>query len=221
MSSIPKKIYQVWMNGSIPSLVEINIRKLNPNYEYFFFNEERCKQFFKDNFKDKLDVFNKINNPAHKCDLFRYCMLYKYGGVYIDIDLLVSDKLNNIIEKSDNADFITSLGAHSNENFGECTNGFILTVPGNKIFLKLIDYIVRNPNPSDYGAFVKNLYNNLNKPVPFVKFKIGEPPMKYYLFLETKYMGKYYIIDAQKRVILFSNGHGYPNDLILDHDHLN
>ena len=205
---IPKKIYQVWLQGNIPTKVKKNIMDLNPEYEYNFFNEEKCKQFLKENFEDKLDVFNTINNPAHKCDLFRYCMLYKYGGVYIDIDLLVRDKLDNIIKKSDNADFITSLGAHSNKNFGECTNGFILTVPGNKLFLKLINYIVKNPNPSDYGAFVKNLYENLNKPTPFVEFKIGE--LGYYLFLEVRYEGKYYIIDKNRRAILNSNGHGYP-----------
>ena len=34
-----------------------------------------------------VERINNLRRFAHKSDLLRYCLLYKLGGVYIDIDL--------------------------------------------------------------------------------------------------------------------------------------
>ena len=215
-NTIPKKIYQVWMQGNVPSKIKDNLMKYNKGYEYEFFDEAKCKKYIIENYDESMmELFNKLTNLAHKCDLFRYCLLYKEGGIYVDVDLEFKTGFNKIIEESNNSNFITSLGAHSfyKKDVGECTNGFILTTPKNDIFLKLIDFIKNNPNPKDYGHYVKDFYNKINnihgyrRPHIFTEFYMEGH--YYYLFSEVLYQGKYYIIDKNKRVIINTNHHNY------------
>ena len=208
INNIPKHIYQVWMQGNGNPNIKMNVMLFNAGYKYSFFNESSCYKYIQDHFDTKIaNAFTILKNPAHKCDLFRYCILYREGGIYIDYDLHINISLDSIIELSQNSDFITSLGAHSNNLFGECTNGFIFTKKENPIFLQLIDHIINNPNPSDYGNYVKDIYNKLNNPKPFQPFIINN--VKTYLFQEVCSNHKYYIITNQSQAIVNTNGHNY------------
>ena len=58
--------------------------------------------FIEDNFeKDVLDSFDILKPGAYKADLFRYCILYKKGGIWSDLtdDYLVPlDEIINFEE---------------------------------------------------------------------------------------------------------------------------
>ena len=207
-NEIPKRIYQVWMQGNLDDYVKTNIMILNADYEYSFFKESDCVSYIRQHFDEEiLNTFNNLRRPAHKCDLFRYCLLYREGGIYVDCDIQVMAPFDSMIEMSNYSNFITALGAHSNSKFGECCNGFIITKPNNPIFLKLIKHIVDTQNPVDYGGFVKDLYNKLNKPQPFCNFTANDANC--YLFKEVKAEDKYYIINVDHQIIMTTNGHNY------------
>lgn len=209
MNNIPKNIYQVWLQGNISPHIKNNLVSMNPNYTYHFFNYEQCIHFLEKNTNSKIvDCFRDIKCLAHKCDLFRYCLLKKYGGVYIDVDLQINIPLDKIIELANTSNFITSVGAHSNIQFGECTNGFLMSSPNNNLFNELIQTIISIPNPSDYGFFVKDLFNKLNKPLIFTSYTNNDN-FRYYLFKEIKIDNKYYITDSSNNIIINTNGHNY------------
>ena len=92
MSKIPKKIFQTWSTTNIsPGFQQIvDLWKiLNPEYEYCFYDNNDCDIFIKENFDERIyNAYCKIIPGAFKADLWRYCVLYKYGGVYVDIDTL-------------------------------------------------------------------------------------------------------------------------------------
>lgn len=204
---IPKRIIQVWMQGPLNSKIKENIMRLNPGYEYLFFSEKDCINYIKTHYTETLTkLFESLRNLAHKCDLFRYCYLYKEGGIYIDADLEMKVSCDTIINAS-NSNFISAIGAHSNDVFGECTNGFILTEPSNSIFLYLIDFIVENPNPRDYGLYVKDLFNKLSPKQLYKPYFLGD--LSYYLYREVRIGGKYYIVDSNNNIIIHTNGHNY------------
>lgn len=204
---IPKHIIQVWMQGPLDSKIKDNIMRLNPGYEYSFFSERDCIDYINTHYTEKLtNVFESLSNLAHKCDLFRYCYLYKEGGIYIDADLEMKVSCDTIINAS-NSNFISAIGAHSNDAFGECTNGFILTEPENTIFLYLIQFIVENPNPQDYGLYVKDLFNKLTPTQVHKSYTLGN--LTFYLYREVRISGKYYIVDSSNNIIINTNGHNY------------
>lgn len=208
--TIPKKVIQVWIQGEIDEKYRDNILKLNPDYKYKFFQEKDCLEFLKTHYPSIIcQCFNRIKNPAHKSDLFRYCYLYKKGGVYIDIDLEPLESFDNIIKQSENSDFITAMGSNSFKNmpYGECTNGFLMTVPNNQLFKELVGFILNNINPSDYGYYVKHLYKSLNNPKPFQQFTLNN--LKCYLFKEVFIERPNFIINRRGYKIINSNGNGY------------
>mgnify|MGYP003346489275 CR=1 FL=1 len=86
----------------------------NPEYDYVFFDDERCKQFLKDEYSKKyLHIFNMLGNGSTKADFFRWCYLYKKGGVYLDIDTVcikplrkyITDDLSFVSRKKDDLTF--------------------------------------------------------------------------------------------------------------------
>ena len=94
---IPKKILQTYKDNNLPSFVKENLQKLNPYWEYHFYDDEKVKDFLKEEYPDYvLKKFNSFDRGAHKADLFRLCWLYKNGGVYIDIDVEFFDSLDNL-----------------------------------------------------------------------------------------------------------------------------
>lgn len=204
---IPLHCIQVWLQGKLPDKVRNNIMKLNPDIKYSFFDDKACQEFLKENFEENIiRAFTEIKNYAHKCDLFRYCYLYKHGGIYIDADIELRISFEQIIFMSQFSDFITAVGAHSNSRFGECTNGIILCRKNNPIFLNLINNIVKVPNPIDYGKNVKDFYNILN---PKIFEQYSNEQITYYLFREICDNNKYYIVNKQGNKIIKTNGHQY------------
>lgn len=82
----------------------VKIRKLNPEYNYYYFNNEDAREFIKLNYDlETLYLFDNINDcyGAAKADFFRYLAIYKLGGIYIDIKSSFSKPLRKIINPYD------------------------------------------------------------------------------------------------------------------------
>lgn len=82
--SIQKSIYQTYKTKNLPLLTKWHIKRLkkrNPEYDYYFFDDQMIIDFVKKEFsKEVFDLFMKINIGAAKADFFRYAVLYKRGG---------------------------------------------------------------------------------------------------------------------------------------------
>jgi inositol phosphorylceramide mannosyltransferase catalytic subunit len=105
--AIPKCIYQTFKSKDLPFLTRWHInsfRKRNPEYDYQFYDDARIVRFFEDEMDSKyLNAYQRINIGAAKADMFRYAVLYKKGGVYVDIDGTIKGKLDSFIRSDDEA----------------------------------------------------------------------------------------------------------------------
>jgi mannosyltransferase OCH1-like enzyme len=148
ISKIPKKIFQTWSTKNIsPSLQQIVDfwKILNPEYEYFLYDNNDCELFIKENFEEKIhNAYCKIIPGAFKADLWRYCVLYKYGGVYADIDTLCLSGIDKFL--TDETEFMVPIDLNTNKAEGQHNlfNTFIASVPENPILLNAIEKIVFN-----------------------------------------------------------------------------
>ena len=147
-SNIPKKLFQTWETTNIePEFQKIidKWKEFNPDYEYIFHDSEQRLKFIQENFEENVVIaYNKIIPGAYKCDLWRYCVLYIYGGFYTDIDTLCMGKLNDLT--SDNIDFIVPIDLNLNpvEGLHNLFNTFIAAIPKSQILLDAINMIVFN-----------------------------------------------------------------------------
>ena len=118
-----------------------------------------CINFIKENFGDELvDLFNNLQPTSHKADLFRYLILYKNGGVYLDIkielikplkDIFINDRiLYTVLSNSPNA----------------CMQGVIITPKNNPLFMRLVELIKNNPN-INYPGYTYHVYSEIKKDI--------------------------------------------------------
>lgn len=105
--AIPKTIIQTFKSKELPILTRwhiSNFRKKNPEYRYEFYDDERIEKFLKEEFPENvLDAYKKLNIGAAKADMFRYAVLLKKGGVYLDIDGDINHRLSDFIKPEDKA----------------------------------------------------------------------------------------------------------------------
>ncbi len=92
---IPRRVYQTWKEPRLPAVHALGVRRfrrLNPDYSFEFFDDARMAAYMRENYAAHpiLDVFERIKIPASKADVWRYCILYREGGIYCDIDSALS-----------------------------------------------------------------------------------------------------------------------------------
>ena len=111
-------------------------------------------------------------------DLFRYCLLYIKGGIYLDIKTELIKPIKDIINKNY---FYTVLTGES----GVIYQGIIACEPNEPIFIDLITYIVKNyKNISSYHMFIKHMRDVLVNKYVKDDLRFGLNANKYYLFEE-------------------------------------
>lgn len=103
--AIPKIIHQTFKTDKLPFITRWHIagfRRRNPEYTYEFYDDDRIVSFLQDNFdEDVLKQYLRLNIGAAKADFFRYAVLLKKGGVYIDLDSSINGRLSKFIKPDD------------------------------------------------------------------------------------------------------------------------
>ena len=148
-SVIPFKIYQTWVTKELPKKMKERVELLksqNPKFEHFLFDDNDCREFIKLNFRpDVLNAYDKLIPGAYKADLWRCCVLFINGGIYMDIKLSCTNgfKLIEFTEKEHFVkDRIEPLSIY---------NSLMVCRAGNPFIFKCIRNIVFNVNNNYYG----------------------------------------------------------------------
>jgi mannosyltransferase OCH1-like enzyme len=146
---IPLTIYQTWHTKNLPPSMKKTVDtiiKNNPIFDYQLFDDNDCRNFILNNFDiNVLNAFDSLKPGAYKADLWRYCILYIKGGIYLDIKYEpVNDfKFINLTEKEHWVLDLDKTGIY---------NALIVSKPHNKILLKAINNIVYNVKNKFYGT---------------------------------------------------------------------
>ena len=145
---IPPNIFQTWHTKFIPPKMSkaINaIKILNPRFKYFLFDDNDCREFIKTHFKpDVLYAYDSLIPGAYKADLWRYCILFIHGGIYMDIKYVPLNgfKFINLTEKEHLVSDIDNVNIY---------NALMVSLPKNEILFKYIRRIVKNVADKFYG----------------------------------------------------------------------
>ena len=88
---------------------------LNPEYTVELYNDEKCIELLNTYYGKKYcDIFNFIADGPIKADFFRVCLLYVFGGVYVDSDIKPYVALKEYID--DDLNFMTCVSYNYNKN---------------------------------------------------------------------------------------------------------
>lgn len=188
---IPLNIYQTWHSKNLPPIMAKNvefIKRSNPSFNHMLFDDDDCREFINENFNvDVLNAFDRLIPGAYKADLWRYCVLYINGGIYLDIKYIPINgfKFISLTEKEHWVLDIDNNGIY---------NALIVAKPGNDILLQAINTIVANVKNRYYG-------NSCLEPTgPLLLAKLFSSDQKHAFDMKHNYY-----ISMKFRFILFNN----------------
>lgn len=102
-SRIPKRIIQTGREINQPLRIRAmiaNLKLLNPDFEYVYFDESKVESFMNEEFPEYRRVFDSFAYPIQKYDFFRYLVVYRLGGFYFDLDMMLAEPLTSLLRYS-------------------------------------------------------------------------------------------------------------------------
>jgi len=209
---------------------------LNPEYKVELYDDERCIYFLEKYYGKKYcDIFNFIPDGPIKADFFRVCLIYLFGGIYVDADIKPLVSLKDYVD--DDLHLMTCISynsMNSKENF--CYNPQLIVAKKYSIELLTViscyEFLYNNREETPYNYWdwsicrlFKNIHNfditpsgdNIyifqNKKYKFIIEEIIDNNTKNaYNF--TNYSQNYeYIAENQNNVIIYCK---YKNTIVLE-----
>lgn len=210
-TEIPKIIYICHKNLNCLTMTYNFWKKLNPTYQIKLYNDAMCEQFLLEQFSELYQsIFKFITDGPIKSDFWRLCILYKYGGIYVDADIHPLIPLDNYLLSS--SDFVTCI-TKSNGNF----NPHFIAVKKNDSDLKkcIEEYVEFYTHKKPYAYYDWSIINVFNRVLSNIKMSHNKMPnqqvfyqqqKKYQIFFEvTKHDNSYDKINVDS---IMTHSHG-------------
>jgi len=178
--------------SDLENIFQENKIKLNVS-KVFYYNDQECLDLINTMDSNIIKAYISLTPTVYKADLWRYCVLYKYGGIYGD---MTQKFLKNYDVNQNNADMI--LVKDISENAIQIS--FIATKPRNNFLKYVINHITNDILLKRKG--INSL--DITGPIAFCRyfksyFKIKDVPIGVNELIGLD--GKKYIIQIDLRQI--------------------
>ena len=142
-NGIPFILHEFWHSRRMPYHMSEVVKRhieMNPEFEVYIYSEAEAVSFLKEHFDpDVLDAYYSFKPSAFRSDLFRYCVLYVKGGIYLDTKIDFSVPLKDLIYDS-NPLLVGTVDKWCNGK--GVANGFMIAPPKSDLMANLIEEIV-------------------------------------------------------------------------------
>lgn len=102
---IPRIIIQTWKTKELTNVVHYlcqkRVKELHPDYQYLYFDDDEMFTFMKTNFPQYWNKFKDLRYKIQQIDIFRLCAVYFYGGIYLDLDIWLFKKIDDMLTLGD------------------------------------------------------------------------------------------------------------------------
>jgi mannosyltransferase OCH1-like enzyme len=149
---IPKIIHQTWKDENIPLKWQDAVNSCKSTYSdytYMLWTDEKMEEFIQNKFSWFYDTYMTYPHHIQRCDAFRYFVLYAYGGVYLDMDIVCLKNLNTLLDY----DAILTKSFNVSSTY---TNMFFAFSKGHPFLKFCIDNLENNKDSNKF--FGKHLY---------------------------------------------------------------
>lgn len=151
------KIHQILINDEnkipkeLPDTYHMcyeQLKKIYPDDDIHLYSGDELEEIIKKNFSiDVYTSYKKLKPYAFKSDLARQCLLYLYGGLYIDLNIFLVKKIPNL----EDLDFFAFRDYSKSSQWTWAVHNSIIFSKKNSFINKLsIDFIVDNCKTSRY-----------------------------------------------------------------------
>jgi hypothetical protein len=145
---IPPHIFQTWKEGQkTPEMIAaMKTFQEQEGYKHNCLTDQQCMEFLHNEFGERFSNAYKVLVPgAYRADFWRYCVLYKYGGVYADAKTTLLRNLDEIIRPQDELILVRDIPS-------QCLlNGFIACKPGHPLIGIVLALTLQRIETRNYG----------------------------------------------------------------------
>lgn len=104
-NEIPATIFQTWKSKtSLPEnfkMWKTTFAEHNPSFEMVFWDDDDNREFIKAEFPWFYKVYMRYPGEIYRADVVRYFFLYRYGGIYADLDVECLRSLDGLRREGD------------------------------------------------------------------------------------------------------------------------
>ncbi len=142
---MPRIVHQTWKTADIEPWFfkqsQPAIRKYLPNWDYRFWTDADLEQFVQAEFPVLFERWRGFDRPIKRVDMARYCLLYKFGGLYADLDFIFTGPLDEILDENYDLFFYRSTQAIV-KGWNFLGNAFMVSKPGQRFWLDVMEYMI-------------------------------------------------------------------------------
>eukprot|EP00798_Chlamydomonas_sp_ICE-L_P019947 gene19947-26655_t len=97
---VPRILHQTWKDKDIPQkwkAAQKSCQDLHPDYEYRLWTDADARELIARRFPWFIGTYDGYTHNIQRADALRYFVLYEYGGIYVDLDILCKKKLDPLL----------------------------------------------------------------------------------------------------------------------------
>lgn len=146
---IPLNLFTCWHTKELPMyLREIHAERVeqNPEFQHFLFDEGDSMRFLEKHFDERVQrAYKRLIPDSYKSDLWRYCVLFVCGGMYVDIKFRCVNGFRYLQMAGEEQLWVRDLEKPN------VLTGLMVSLPGNPVLKRAIDRVVWNVENEYYG----------------------------------------------------------------------
>jgi mannosyltransferase OCH1-like enzyme len=155
----PQIIHQTWKTNTL-TMYQQEFRQtvMNhyPGYEFRLWTDDQLAPFVQAEFPTYFEMWSNLSPFIKKIDCIRYMWLYKFGGIYCDMDITIYKSLHTLFTQYQGAAFIPASHTEATWRYDAVPHvsepAFMAAYPKHPFFLAMLEYIKRNANRCTLGA---------------------------------------------------------------------
>ena len=157
---IPKIIHQTWKDEKLSKEYIKSIKgykKIYPGYQHILWDDNKMRQFIKKYYTWFLNTYDNYKYNIQRCDSWRYFVLYHYGGIYSDLDIIPKKMISNI----DKIDLLIPETQNTNLNLYKynLTNSFLISSKNNSFMFYCMNNLEKAKNKFNFLPHIHIMYS--------------------------------------------------------------
>lgn len=154
---IPQIIHQSWKTNEVPADwkgFQAKVQQLHPDWEYILWTDESSEAFVAKEYPDFLSIYQGFSRNIMRADVFRYLIMYKMGGMYLDLDYEMLRTFD-----FEGAELVLPMNREKayGDSYDGIGNAIFASVPGHPFWAAVIeDMKEKPPKVKDFTEIVES-----------------------------------------------------------------